>query len=119
MTAVGDSVHDGPFFGGGLQGGERVSSSGKFEGGAASDVHVELFVLDVDAGPDDFAGAWKSVDGGAAVGKVDVGLAVAVGPFPAACEVGGRGGSADKEDPDELVVVFFSPADVVRVFSGG
>jgi len=111
--AVGDSVHDGPFFGGGFKAAAGFFF-GEFEGGAASDVHVELFVLDVDAGPDDFAGLGNSVDGGAAVGKVDVGLAVAVGPFPAACEVGGRGGSADKEDPDELVVVFFSPADVVE-----
>lgn len=59
--AVGHGVHDGPFLGGGFEAAAGFCFR-KFEGGATTNVDVEFFILDINSGPDDFAGFGNSVN---------------------------------------------------------
>ena len=124
--AIRHRVHDRPLRRGGIEAAPGFGCGQRHDLRAA-DVHPETLVppvaVDPDAAPDDLARPAHARQRAASEPEVHGRLPEALGPTPAADEVGGGRAAGNLEDPDPLVggarLIPVSPADVVQGVLGG
>jgi hypothetical protein len=117
-NAVRDRMHNGPLRCGGIQ-----STFGLFlwqvHHSTSANIHVECFILNVDAAPYDFAWLRYTVHRAATIGEIHGGLTVSVSTFPAIDEMLRWCSTTDQEDPYVIVAVLVAPSKIMQcVFYG-
>src|SRR5690606_37183688 len=104
-------VHDGPLRGGFLPAALGFLSR-QLDDLRHADVAMQRPVHDKNTAPDDVAGLADALHGAATEAEVHAGLALRARPFPSADEVRRRGGTADEQHPDILLVILLPPAQI-------